>query len=42
MEDQSLNCPNCGAPITGSVCPYCNTHIELPTNDSFESYFIKN
>lgn len=19
------NCPNCGAPITGSVCEYCGT-----------------
>lgn len=24
----SGNCPNCGAPITGNVCPYCNTRFE--------------
>lgn len=22
---EKLNCPNCGAPITGSVCEYCGT-----------------
>ena len=39
MEDMKLNCPNCGAPITGDICPYCNTHIEINGgNDSFESY----
>ena len=21
------NCPNCGAPITGSECPYCGTRF---------------
>lgn len=21
------NCPNCGAPKTGSVCEYCGTHF---------------
>ena len=20
-----LNCPNCGAPITSKICPYCGT-----------------
>ena len=39
MEDMKFNCPNCGAPITGDICPYCNTHIEINGgNDSFESY----
>ena len=23
-----LNCPNCGAPITGSKCEYCGTYFE--------------
>ena len=23
-----LNCPNCGAPITGSKCEYCGTDFE--------------
>jgi len=22
------NCPNCGAPISGSICPYCETRFE--------------
>ena len=22
------NCPNCGAPKTGSVCEYCGTHFQ--------------
>lgn len=22
------NCPNCGAPITGPSCPYCDTRFE--------------
>ena len=24
MENE-LNCPNCGAPITSKICPYCGT-----------------
>ena len=24
------NCPNCGAPITGESCPYCNTVFTRP------------
>ena len=22
---EKLNCPNCGAPITEEICPYCGT-----------------
>ena len=22
---EKTNCPNCGAPITTEICPYCNT-----------------
>lgn len=25
---KQTNCPNCGAPITGSCCDYCGTHLE--------------
>jgi hypothetical protein len=25
---EHTNCPNCGAPITGSCCDYCGTHLE--------------
>lgn len=26
---KSLNCPNCGAPITGRVCEYCGSVFEF-------------
>lgn len=26
MKDH--NCPNCGAPITGNICPYCGTRFK--------------
>ena len=25
------NCPNCGAPVVGDICPYCGTAHRLPT-----------
>lgn len=25
--NEALNCPNCGAPVEGSKCPYCGTII---------------
>lgn len=25
MRDGVLNCPNCGAPVTGGRCEYCGT-----------------
>ena len=25
-----MNCPNCGAPITGPICEYCGTTYESP------------
>ena len=30
-ETEKLNCPNCGAPITTEICPYCNTPTGLNT-----------
>lgn len=24
-KKSELNCPNCGAPITGEYCPYCGS-----------------
>ena len=26
-KPQIINCPNCGAPVTGAKCEYCNTVI---------------
>ena len=31
-----LNCPNCGAPITGSKCEYCGTIFEKSVNLDLE------
>lgn len=25
-----LNCPNCGAPVTGGTCEYCGSRVEDP------------
>lgn len=30
------NCPNCGAPITGSVCEYCGTRHETGITIRFD------
>lgn len=30
MRERHATCPNCGAPVTGSSCPYCGTAHELP------------
>lgn len=29
-RNKSYNCPNCGAPITGPRCEYCNTLLVEP------------
>lgn len=41
------NCPNCGAPITGSVCEYCGTRHETgimircaPASQIFRDSFL--
>ena len=28
-EKKQVNCPNCGAPITDTKCPYCGTSFDL-------------
>ena len=28
QTNKKTNCPNCGAPITSSKCPYCDTDFE--------------
>lgn len=30
-DKSKINCPNCGAPITTEVCPYCNAMTGLDT-----------
>ena len=32
------NCPNCGAPITTEVCPYCNVFTGLKSSDANMEY----
>ena len=29
--NENTNCPNCGAPITTEICPYCNTATGINT-----------
>ena len=31
LDNVKRNCPNCGAPITTEVCPYCNIMTGLDT-----------
>lgn len=33
MNAEPLNCPNCGAPITGEICEYCGSRV-LPKADA--------
>lgn len=41
MSDQ-FNCPNCGAPISGDICPYCGTaFIDWSCIDERKANFIK-
>ena len=28
-----MNCPNCNAPVRGSMCEYCGTHFGLDMGD---------
>ena len=32
------NCPNCGAPITTEICPYCNVVTGLYTQNADMEY----
>lgn len=37
-----LNCPNCGAPITGIECPYCGSvFYDFVTLDSTKPTYIR-
>lgn len=37
-----LNCPNCGAPITGMECPYCGSvFYDFVTLDSEKPTYIR-
>ena len=41
MRDK-LNCPNCGAPITSTECPYCGTvFYDFATLDSTRPTYIR-
>lgn len=41
MRDK-LNCPNCGAPITSTKCPYCGTvFYDFATLDSTKPTYIR-
>ena len=41
MRDK-LNCPNCGAPITGMECPYCGSvFYDFATLDSEKPTYIR-
>lgn len=38
----TFNCPNCGAPITGDLCPYCGTaFIDWSSIDLHKTNWIK-
>lgn len=34
----NLNCPNCGAPVTTEICPYCNAVTGLDTKSADMEY----
>jgi len=35
---KTFNCPNCGAPVTTEICPYCNTKTGLDTKTADMEY----
>lgn len=37
MENEII-CPQCGAPVTTEICPYCNTKTGLQTKDADSKY----
>lgn len=42
MSKKRLNCPNCGAPITGIRCEYCGTQfLDFATIDMDEPFYIR-
>ena len=41
-KKKRLNCPNCGAPITGIKCEYCGTQfIDFATIDMDRPFYIR-
>lgn len=41
-QKSELNCPNCGAPITGEYCPYCGSvFYDWATLNANEPKYIK-
>lgn len=36
--NNKINCPNCGAPVTTEICPYCHTKTGLDTANSDMEY----
>ena len=41
-KKSELNCPNCGAPITGEYCPYCGSvFYDWATLDTSKPRYIK-
>lgn len=42
IDKKQLNCPNCGAPITGIKCEYCGTQfIDFATIDMDRPFYIR-
>lgn len=37
-EEKVRNCPNCGAPVTTEICPYCNAMTGLDTRSANMEY----
>ena len=41
-KKEELNCPNCGAPITGEKCEYCGTvFYDWAVIDSEKDFYVK-
>ena len=38
ISDQAKACPNCGAPITTEICPYCHNKTGLDTKNADMEY----
>ena len=36
--NNKINCPNCGAPVTTEICPYCHTKTGLDTANANMEY----
>ena len=41
MTEERLNCPNCGAPITGDRCEYCGTQFIDTTVTIGKPFYLK-